>query len=151
MFQEGDGIPHGSETQAHDAATSSGVHQLVNLSRLETAGHVDVAVLWLQIRVLDPDERPRAAIHGRRGTVGQIPHRQSSLGFLRVCRRVRQMLPVGQEEHLGGLIALELAHDFAREGTLGADGLRRVEPDEAGRGRARRPASRPRPRYSPAA
>ena len=124
VFQEGDCIPHCHEPQPHDAADVGGVDQLVNLPRLEPGGHIDVAVLWLHVLILHPDEGPLAPVNGYGGTVGQVAHRKRGLRFLGVGGGIGKMLPVGQQEHLGGFVALELAHNLAGQWSLGADSFR---------------------------
>ena len=94
-----------------------------------------MAVLRLQIGVLDPDEGPLGSVNGCSRAVGQVAHRQGGFRLLRVGGRIGQVLPVGQQEHLGRFVALELAHDPAGQRPLRADGFRRVQSDQSGSGR----------------
>ena len=135
VFQERDRVAHGDEPQSDDPAASGGVDQLVNPSRIETGGHVDVAVLRFHVLIFDPNEGPLAPVNGYGGTVGQVPHRQGCLSFIRVGGRIGQVLPVCQQENLGGFVALELAHDLAGQRPLGADSFRALQSDESWRGR----------------
>ena len=94
-----------------------------------------MAVLRFQIGVLDPDEGPLSSVNGCSRAVGQVAHRQGGFSLLRVGGWIGQVLPVGQQEHLGRFVALELAHDPAGQWPLGADGFRRVQSDQSGSGR----------------
>ena len=92
-----------------DNTSSSGVNQLIYLPRVEARRHVNVAGLGFCLSVLDPYERPFTPVDGRRRAIRMVPNRQSSRCLVDVERRMGNMLPVGQQEHLRGLVSLELA------------------------------------------
>ena len=132
IFQERHHVPDRGQAQSDDRAPLCRVDQLVDFARQKARRHVDMAGVGAHFGVFLAHKGPISTVDGHRLAVGMIPHGEGGRRVVQVRGWVRPMPAMGQQKGLYRIIRLKLAENLPGQGTAGADGLGRLQPDQSG-------------------
>ena len=130
MLEVRNQVAHRREPKPNHLAAARGIDELVYQARLKAVVQEDVAGIGLCGGVLKAHKAPLAARDGRGGAVRMVADGEDGVGLVGDGGGMRRVLPVGEQEIVGEVRGLELAHNLAHKRlALGVKRVRRLQAD----------------------
>lgn len=133
VLQPRRGIAQGGHAEAHDGRADGRVHHAVETALLEPALEPHVGRVGRRAAVDDAGKAPACARDGNRLGVRLVAHRQHRVPLVEVGGGIRAVAAIGEQQVLGGRVALELGVETPAQGPAGRiHRVGRVEPQQTG-------------------
>src|SRR5262249_49020720 len=116
VLQEGDDVAHCSEPKPHDTAAACCIDDLIDLAGFKTRLEADIVRMRLALNL---HKGPCLTGYRSRRCIRVVTYLQYSVWSVGIDGGMRQVLTVGEIEHGGIFVGLELAENFSNQRCAG--------------------------------